>query len=683
VGYNKLPQKLVTFALSFGAFLDELYCHMNYIKHLLLPTILLAFTAGLQAQQDSDVLFTVAGEPVTVGEFRYIYTKTNAENANFSEESVKEYLDLYQRFKLKVARAREMGLDTIVALQRELDGYRKQLADNYLIDRQVTDKLITDLYERQQTDVDFSHILFQFKGNPLPADTLALYNKALELKTGLTKANFADDASKYSDDKYSKTRGGRIGFATAPFPRGLHRLEAALYEAPEGKVIGPIRTEAGYHMAIRHGSRPARGEMEIAHIMVRKPKDAKGTVSVPTKLQSAKKLIDEGQDFGKIAKTYSEDSKTKNSDGYLGFFGINRYEPAFENAAFALTEDGQTSDIIETSAGFHIIKRISRKGNQPLSDVRPLLEKKVKADGRYADAKKQMLRDIRNSANTRENTAAFGRYAATLVDSTFLNYRWKPAQLAKDEVVLAMEDGYQVKLSSLQEYLRKNSRKRVSLARNGNSFMVAKTMYEDWMNEELMAYAESRLEKDYPEFAALMREYREGILLFEATKIEVWDKASQDTTGLKAFFAENAKDYRWEKRAAVTHYELRTASGIDVNDVYAFAAKNGVDPTLEKFGRSSLNATTDKYELSRLPDLEKLQPKAGAQSAIKNDLKAGMASFYKVEEILPSRKKELKEARGYVIADYQDKLEREWVNMLRKQFPVKVNKKVLSKLTKS
>ncbi|SEQ96431.1 peptidyl-prolyl cis-trans isomerase SurA [Neolewinella agarilytica] len=674
---------MVTFALSFGAFSDESYYHMNYIKHLLLPVILLVLTAGLNAQQDSDVLFTVDGQDVTVGEFRYIYTKTNGDVADFSKESVMEYLDLYQRFKLKVARAREMGLDTIVSLQRELEGYRKQLADNYLIDNQVTDKLITDLYERQQTDIDFSHILFQFKGNPLPEDTLALYKRAMELKKGLDAAGFAAAASEYSDDKYSKTRGGRIGFATAPFPRGLHRLEAALYQAPKGKVIGPIRTDAGYHLAIKEGSRPARGEMEVAHLFARKPADAKGTVAIPTKLQSAKKLLDDGQDFGKIAKIYSEDSKTKNNDGYLGFFGINRYEPAFENAAFSLTEDGQVSDIIETSSGFHIIKRISRKANQPLSDVRPLLEKKVKADGRYADAKKQMLRDIRNSANTKENTAVFGRYAATLVDSTFLNYRWKPARVARDEAVLEMDGGYKVMLSSLQEYLRKNSRKRVSLARSGNSFTVAKAMYEEWVDVELMAYAESRLERDYPEFAALMREYREGILLFEATKIEVWDKASQDTTGLKAFFAENAKNYQWEKRAAVSHYELRTASDIDINELYAFAATNGVDKTLDKFGRANVNASTEKYELARLADLQITKPQVGARSVIKNDLKAGMASFYKVEELLPARNKELKEARGYVIADYQDKLEREWVEMLRQQFPIKVNKKVLSKLIKS
>ena len=97
---------------------------------------LVLFTLGLTtltiAQQDSDVLFTVDQTPVTVGEFKYIYSKSKGKEADFSKASVEEYLDLYTKFKLKVQKAREMKLDTVPALKRELDGYRRQLASNYL-----------------------------------------------------------------------------------------------------------------------------------------------------------------------------------------------------------------------------------------------------------------------------------------------------------------------------------------------------------------------------------------------------------------------------------------------------------------------------------------------------------------------------------------------------------------------
>lgn len=657
--------------------------NMNSFKHLLLLAIVFV-SATLAAQKDSEILFTVGDEPVTVGEFKYIYTKTNGENTGYDATSVAEYLDLYERFKLKVARAKDMGLDTVSALQRELEGYRRQLADNYLVDRQVTDRLVEALYQRQQTDLEFSHILLKFKGNPSPADTAELYNKALELKQGLTAAGFAADAKKYSEDTFSAPNGGKIGFINAPFPQGMHRLETALYEAKKNEVVGPVRTSLGYHLAIKSAERPARGEMEIAHILIRKPTGTKaGEMPKPVQLQSAQKMLANGEDFGKVAARLSEDGKTKDIAGYLGFIGINTYEQPFEDAAFALTEDGQVSDIVESSVGFHLIRRISHRGIQPLADVRPLLETKVKADGRFEDARKQMLQDIRVKAGVKENKAVFGRFSAKLVDSTFLNFTWKPVEKTETTPLLEIGTDYRVGLDQFQEFLRKNSRKRVSMGRTTNSSTVANALYDEWVEEQLMAYAESRLEDDFPEFAALMREYREGILLFEATKIEVWDKASEDTTGLNQFFAAHQEDYKWEERATVTRYVVNVSSGVDVNDVYAYAKDHSMDATLDQFGRAKIDATSDDFELSRLVEMDGLAAKAGSITPIANDIRKGVATFSKVETLLPARQKELREARGYVIADYQDQLEREWVEKLRQQFPVKVNKKVLAKLTES
>jgi len=655
---------------------------MHVVKFFLSLTFFLA-AFSLTAQKDSDVLFTVDDQEVTVGEFRYIYGKTSSDKANYQEESVKEYLDLYERFKLKVARAKSMGLDTVKALQRELEGYRRQLADNYLVGKQVTNRLVEQLYDRRKTDIEFSHILLTFKeGTPSPADTLFLYNRAMTAKKSLTAANFAETAKNISDDNFSTSRGGRIGYYNAPFPKGMHRLEAALYNAALNEVVGPIGTSLGYHLAIKTNTRPARGEMEVGHILVRKP-EGTDKMPVPVQLQSAQNMLANGTDWAVVAAKISEDSKTKDNGGYLGYFGINKFEPAFEDAAFALTKDGQVSDIIETSAGFHLIRRISHKSVQPLNDSRPLLEAKVKADGRFDEAKKQMLQEIRKKADVKENKAVFGRYAATLTDSTFLDFRWKPDPNAEKTPLLVIGNGYQVGLEQFQESLRKDSRKRVSMGRQSNAATVATTLYDEWIDKQLMAYAESRLEADFPEFAALMREYREGILLFEATKIEVWDRASEDTTGLKAFFANHRDDYEWEERATVTHYAINAKSGLNVAEVLSFAKENGMDATLDKFGRANINATTDVYEMGRLAEIGGLEAKVGSSTAVIKDVRKSVSTFDKVEALLPARKKELNEARGYVIADYQDQLEREWVQQLRKRYPVKINKKVLSKLIKS
>ena len=152
--------------------------------------VLLFALESTQAQQKDEVLFTVAGTPVKVSEFDYIYSKTNGKNADYSKKSLEEYLDLYIRFKLKVRKAKEMQLDTIPSLNKELEGYRRQLADAYLIDRTVTDKLAEEAYERILQDVDISHILVAIAPNATPADTLTAYNKIVEAKRKLEGGRF-------------------------------------------------------------------------------------------------------------------------------------------------------------------------------------------------------------------------------------------------------------------------------------------------------------------------------------------------------------------------------------------------------------------------------------------------------------------------------------------------------------
>ncbi|NJC26429.1 peptidyl-prolyl cis-trans isomerase SurA [Lewinella antarctica] len=655
---------------------------MPLLRTLYLTAAFVLTAAALTAQADSDVLFTVDDTDVTVGEFKYIYAKSNGDEADYSKASVQEYLDLYERFKLKVARARAMGLDTISSLQRELEGYRKQLADNYIIDRQVTDKLVEQLYERQQKDVEFSHIFFKFTGQPTPADTLAMFTKVAGVKNDVTPENFAAKAAELSDDGYSKSRGGRVGFVNAPFPKGLGNLEAALYTSPANTIIGPIRTSSGYHLATKLSERPAYGEMEVGHVLVRKEKGTPMGGPVPAKMQEAKAMIDAGEDFARVAAELSEDRETKNNAGYLGFFGINFYDPAFEQAAFALDTDGAISDVVETQAGYHLIRRVFRRRALPLDDVRPLLEGKIKQDPRFTDAKKRLLDRTRKDANLVEQRPALRAFTASLDDVQFAGARWEPTESTENPVLYTMDGGQRGTVADFQQFILKNSRLRTGLARSSQATTasVVDQLYGDWLDEETIKYAESRLEKDYPDFAALMREYREGILLFEATKLEVWDKATDDTSGLASFYENHRDDYQWEKRAEVSRYVVSTKADLDVNQVLDFTKSNDPAAVTTKFRTDAIEITTDKYEYDRLADMEMLKPEVGSVSMIKNDLRDGTSTFYKVESLVPAARKELSEARGYVIADYQDELERRWVEQLRTEYPVKINKRVLNKI---
>ncbi|MEM6397184.1 MAG: peptidylprolyl isomerase [Bacteroidota bacterium] len=640
-------------------------------------------TFWLSAQvSDDEVLFTVDGKEVTVGEFRYIYTKSNAGNADFSEASLREYLELYERFKLKVARAYEMGLDTIQSLQKELAGYRRQLADNYLIDRSVTDRLIEEMYERRQQDVDFSHILIKVDERAIPRDTMAAYQKAQTLAESLTAKNFAEIASASSEDTYSKVRGGRVGYIAAPMPAGFYGLENLLYVGKVGEVLGPVRTKAGYHMVMVNERRPAQGEVEAAHIMVRKPEGDQ--TEAREKIDRALALLNAGTPFEQVSAELSEDVRTADNGGYIGWFGVNKYEDSFEEAAFGIAADKGISPIIETRVGYHILRRIARRGVQPLADERPLLERAVKADSRYEAAIDALMLDIRQRANVKEERATLEKWTRSLVDSAFLHFRWSvPTPRDESPLLLLGENGETVyTLADFQDYLAENARERMSAGRNDGSRGAVYILFPKWTREVLLEYEETKLEDRYPEFRSLMREYEEGILLFEATKIEVWDKAAEDSVGLAEFFANHRSDYTWDERAEVTLYQVSGDKLAQQQAIYDFARTNNSEAVLNKFGRQDLNVQPDTYEKGRLPQLGDVEWASGATTSPVTNPRDGTVTFYKIEQIMPGGQKELDEARGYVIADYQDQLEKEWVEELRRRFPVKVYKRVFNKLVK-
>ncbi|MFT5385813.1 MAG: peptidyl-prolyl cis-trans isomerase SurA, partial [Saprospiraceae bacterium] len=206
-------------------------------KHFILVFVLIAGLSTIVFGQDDPVLFTVEGSPVHVSEFDYIYSKSKIDTASYTRASLNEYLELYKNFKLKVRRAKEMKLDTIPVLQKELAGYRKQLANSYLVDREVTDKLIQEAYDRSLFDVNISHIMVSLPpdaaGNEVKAAEQRLEAIQKSLKEGVS---FEELAKKSSDDKNTSINGGLMGHLTAVFPDGFYNLESAAYNTPVGEV---------------------------------------------------------------------------------------------------------------------------------------------------------------------------------------------------------------------------------------------------------------------------------------------------------------------------------------------------------------------------------------------------------------------------------------------------------------
>lgn len=648
---------------------------MKLSDHLLL-ILALCFTF-IVAHGQEKILFKVEDTPVTVDEFLYIYEKTNRDKADYSSASIEEYLDLYQKFKLKVHKAREMRLDTIVALQNELAGYRKQLASSYLSDKEVLATLTKEAFDRMQEDVSFSHILFRIPQNASREDSTRIYEKALSALDRLREGEeFTKLALELSEDETVRENQGRVGYVTAMLPDGFYDLETTLYTLPLNRYSRPVLSRLGYHIVMRHDKRPARGEIEVSHILIRNERGR----SAKSLVDSLHQMLVDGADFADLASRYSEDKLTASKGGYLGFFGINKYESIFENTAFRLKEDGDISVPIKTSIGWHIIKRISLKPKQSYEQIRRLLETKVKNDSRFAIAEKAMLTKIKDENNFELHDWNEDLFLQE-VGENFLTYQWKTPDVLTRQVIFSL-GGEEMTTRDFSNFLVRNTASRLRVNRLADRKRALQSLLQEFMDQSLVDFEEGRLEEKYPEFKALMREYSEGILLFEATKIKVWDKASQDSTGLRSFYNKNKQQYKWPERAEVESIAIHTSDMKMVDKVKKQMTKRSGDKLLKKFNKKSELVTihSSLVEREELPEDLTWSRNSTAQPA--TDESSGAYTIKRVADIIQPQVKNLDEARGYVIADYQDYLEKEWVEELKSQYKVTLYEDVLNSIIK-
>lgn len=645
---------------------------MNMILRFKLSILFLLCVWGLQAQHE-DVLMTVGNADVTTSEFKYIYEKNNGTNADYSKKSLDEYLDLYKRFKLKVQKAKAMKLDTVPDLMRELDGYRKQLAASYLIDKEVTDQLIKELYERTKYDVKFSHIFVSAAENATEDVKKAAWQKIENFKKELKNGASFEELAKQSDDHSSSGKGGDMGYFTAKLPSGFYDLENALYNTEVGKISDIIKTKIGYHIIKVTDKRPARGMISVSHIML-----TQGNKELADSLVFA---LRNGADFVELAKKYSIDKTSNKNGGKLATFGINSYDKAFEDASFALEKDGDISVPVFTRAGWHIIKRDNKVQRDSYETFLKKMKGQINTDSRFDKAKDALVEKIKSSTKFEEHPDVLESFTQKLNDD-FNTYKWIP-ELSNPSATLVTIGDMAYSISDFADYTKKNTKIRLKYDVSKPKGEVVDELYKAYTTDKVLEFEEKSLPQKYPDFKALMREYEEGILLFEATRINVWDKANQDTVGLEKFYEMNKANYHWDEQANVLHYSIHTSDKSLAEKISDFASKKDWEKVNAKFNKKENVVTITESQFDKSSkQFENLPFALHAKTDMKYDDQLKAFTFDKVEKIVPQRQKSLAEARGYVVADYQDYLEKKWVAELEKEFPVHVHKEVLDKLTK-
>lgn len=641
--------------------------------------ILVAFTliCGFQLfGQDDPVILTIDDQPITKSEFLQIYLKNN-DNPKYDQASLDEYMELFRKFKLKVAEAEALGYDTIPKLVKELDGYKKQLAIPYLIDSTQNKALVREAYDRTANEIRASHIMIKLPPSGTPEDTVKIYNRLKELKKRIEAGeNFADVAKGRggSEDPSAANNGGDLGFFTAF--QMVYPFEDMAYKTPVGKVSEPFRTRFGYHILQVTDKRPARGTIETAHIMVAVDKnDHDSEDAARSKIDEIYSLLEEGADFEELVKNYSDDPSTNKKGGVLPAFGTGtttRMVPEFEEAAFALKNDGDYSKPIRTSYGYHIVKRLKLSPVPSFEEMKDQLERKVAKDVRSKTTQDSFVKKLKAEYGFKDKSKKGLKWFYQNMDSTYYVGDFDANMIPSDKPLFVL-DGNNYTQKQFANYLKANYR---GTKKYGLESLVD-VQYKNWVKESVLSYEESKLEDKYPAYKALVTEYHDGILLYEIMSDKVWNKAMQDTTGLKNFYNDHKADYQWGERVDADIYECYTKENAD--KTFKLLQNDTISPTdvIEAInGKSELNLRHryGKFDKTRTEHLNTTNLKVGLNEPYESEDK-----FYvvKVKEIIPPGQKEFSEAKGAITSDYQTYLEKKWLEELESKHKVVVNKKAL------
>lgn len=620
-------------------------------------------------------VFTYGKDTVYKAEFERLLSKNKKDKEKPTEADVREYLELYENFKMKVKEAELLELDTNNSFKTELAGYRKQLANPYLTDKKVSEGLIKEAYERMKTEVDASHILINCAENASPKDTLLAYNKIMGLRKRILAGEpFDSVAVKNSDDPSAVKNYGRLGWFTSF--QMIYPFETQAYNTPKGEVSMPFRTRFGYHILKVNDKRSARGEVKVAHIMLQTGPSASPEVSNEAKLKAdtVYMKLQAGETFEKMVEQYSQDQGSKNSGGVMNYFNsMSNYPDLFKETAFGLKMKGDYSKPFKTEYGYHIIKLIDKKPIPELKDIEESIKSKVGRDSRAESSKLVVAQRIKRENNYKEFPANLKEFANS-VDTTFLYAQWIPTekQITQKPVMSLNDRVYTV--SEFAGYVKNNQE-----PRPGESVqMIINGLFKKFSDEEALKYEEGQLEKKYADFRNLMQEYHDGILLFDLTDKKVWTKAVTDTTGLERFHEENKNKYMWKERVKVYTYTFVDAKAKKEGLKLANAGKSQdeIKAKVNKKMAGSLVVTENKYEQAD-PQGEKMWSKKGVVDVADE---ANSFKFYVVEGIVAPEPKALKDARGIVTSDYQNYLEKAWIAELRNKYPVSVNEETVKSL---
>jgi peptidyl-prolyl cis-trans isomerase SurA len=631
-----------------------------------------------EAQVDGRILLSVDGKPVQAGEFIRMYKKS-AEPGK--KPDVEEYLQQFIIFKLKVAEAINEGYDTTETFKSELEGYRNQLAQNYLTDARTKEKLLQSAYQRSLTEVNAWHVLVGLSPDASADDTLKAWKKAMDIRERIVRGEpFDQVARSSSDDKSALFNGGNLGYFTVF--QMVTPFEDAAWSLKPGAISQPVRTAFGYHIIKVADRRPSKGKIRVAHIMKNAPPgiSAEDAAGAREQINEIYNKLQAGTSFSELARNLSDHKESAVNGGALDWFGTGEMISDFSEAAFSIADTGKYTEPVRTLYGWHIIKLLERRLPRNFEEARSLLESRLNQSYLNSVSRRSFVESLRKEYKYRINRDVFNWFVLntdTLIIQGLRKYN--RSALPGDNIYTFADQA----LSSrdFAEFIEK----RGFMISTSDSVLFLNRSLETRSADHLISYENTMLEKKNPEFRYLMNEFHDGILLFEISDRKVWTRVTEDSTGLRNYYEEHKNNFLTNPGITAAVYTLRVPGGD--NELAAawkkYSGKRNADRRLmKKFNGkndSVLVLTEGKWLRGDDPQIDGLN--WDEESHYLNT--DGYPSVLKITGRVEPRPLEFESVQGEMMAGYQEQIDRQWIEQLKQKYTVKIDNSVLEAVKKT
>ncbi len=639
------------------------------MKRFLLIVTTIAITQNLLAQ----TLFTFGNKQVSKAEFLKAYNKNPSPNETDRKQALTEYLNLYINYKLKVQAAFDEKLHQQANFIFESNNFKKQIAENIINNEANINELVQEAFKRSQKDIQVAQVFIEIKTGVNEVEANKQIQKAYEaLKQS---ANFSDVATNFSNDDDTKKTKGDLGFITVfTLP---YEFENEIYKLKNGEYSAPYKSSIGYHIFKNVQERPAAGKRKLAQILITVPKDAseetikKFAITADTVYQKAKR----GDVFENLVQEYSTDRTSLGNNGILAELSVGQYDPNFEEHAFALNKIGEIGKPFLTQHGWHILKLvevtlISKNFNDPVTNA--LIRQQIERADRLTVAKKGLIKKWMSICNFK---------VGVFDEKEFLIFTDSAIKGGGLNTFIKVTPATVLFSFTKQKITAGDWSKFVKAIKQSGSPLASKTtipLLREYEQIVCGEYYRDHLEDFNISLKEQSKEFDEANLLFSAMDKYVWGKANTDSTGLINHYNLNKAKYNWAP--GISALVITTTSQETANEVIDSLQKNATNWRLwvGNYGNAVI-ADSNRFENNQLPIVQKVENKVGFISKPEKNESDGSYTFIYITALHNKvETRNFDDARGMVTNDYQQVLEKRWLDILKKKYPVKVNEVIWS-----